>query len=188
MAYAVVKELQRELGDSLRLVFRNMPLANVHPHAEAAAEAAEAVAEQGRFWEMHDLLYENQKDLGDAALARYATQAGADESAFSAAVQGGGPREESSAISKVRCAAVQTARPRSSLTANGTTDRGSWSPSSRTCVRCSTTDSLRVSALVARTSMFECRRHDVVNLTRMHFNCWIQMFKANRRVQKWKKT
>jgi protein-disulfide isomerase len=92
MAYAVVKELQRELGDSLRLVFRNMPLANVHPHAEAAAEAAEAVAEQGRFWEMHDLLYENQRDLGDAALARYATQAGADESAFSAALQGGAPR------------------------------------------------------------------------------------------------
>jgi protein-disulfide isomerase len=93
MAYPIVKELQRELGDSLRLVFRNMPLANVHPHAEAAAEAAEAVAEQGHFWEMHDLLYENQTNLGDVALARYAVQAGADEGAFTAALAGGAPRK-----------------------------------------------------------------------------------------------
>lgn len=92
MAYPIVKELQRELGDSLRLVFRNMPLGNVHPHAEAAAEAAEAVAELGHFWEMHDLLYENQSNLGDAALARYAFAAGADESAFTAALEGGAPR------------------------------------------------------------------------------------------------
>jgi len=94
MAHPIVKELQRELGDSLRLVFRNMPLANVHPHAEAAAEAAEAVAEQGHFWEMHHLLYENQTNLGDAALARYAAQAGADEGAFTAALNGGAPRKK----------------------------------------------------------------------------------------------
>lgn len=92
MAYPIVKELQREFGESLRLVFRNMPLANVHPHAEAAAEAAEAVAEQGHFWEMHDLLYENQTNLGDVALARYAAQAGADEAAFTHALEGGAPR------------------------------------------------------------------------------------------------
>jgi protein-disulfide isomerase len=92
MAHPIVKELQREFGDSLRLVFRNMPLANVHPHAEAAAEAAEAVAELGDFWAMHDLLYENQSNLGDAALARYAVQAGVDERAFSTALQSGAPR------------------------------------------------------------------------------------------------
>ncbi len=92
MAHPIVKELQRELGDSLRLVFRNMPLANVHPHAEAAAEAAEAVGEQGDFWAMHDLLYEHQSDLSDAALVRYAVEAGADESAFESALRGGAPR------------------------------------------------------------------------------------------------
>jgi protein-disulfide isomerase len=91
MAHPIVKELQREFGDSLRLVFRNMPLANVHPHAEAAAEAAEAVGE-GHFWAMHDLLYENQSNLSDAALARYAVEAGADESSFTAALESGGPR------------------------------------------------------------------------------------------------
>lgn len=94
MAYPIVKELQRELGGALRLVFRNMPLANVHPHAEAAAEAAEAVAEQGHFWAMHDLLYENQSNLGDVALGRYAVQAGAEEGAFTAALEGGAPRRK----------------------------------------------------------------------------------------------
>jgi protein-disulfide isomerase len=92
MAHPIVKELQRELGDSLRLVFRNMPLANVHPHAEAAAEAAEAVAQLGHFWEMHDLLYENQTNLGDVALGRYAVQAGAEEGAFDEALKSGAPR------------------------------------------------------------------------------------------------
>jgi protein-disulfide isomerase len=92
MAHPIVKEIQRQFGDSLRLVFRNMPLANVHPHAEAAAEAAEAVAEFGDFWAMHDLLYENQSNLGDVALARYAVQAGVDESAFTTALQSAAPR------------------------------------------------------------------------------------------------
>ena len=53
----------RRFADSMRLVFRNLPLADVHPHAEAAAEMAEAVALQGKFWEIHDALFENQRDL-----------------------------------------------------------------------------------------------------------------------------
>jgi protein-disulfide isomerase len=77
-AYPIVQELQRSFGESLRLVFRNLPLANVHPHAEQAAEAAEAVALQKRFWQMHDLLYEHQDDLADRSLLRYAEAAGAD--------------------------------------------------------------------------------------------------------------
>jgi protein-disulfide isomerase len=77
-AYPIVKELQRLFSDGLRFVFRNMPLANVHPHAEAAAEAAEAVGLQGKFWSMHDLLYENQGDLEERSLLRYAGLAGAD--------------------------------------------------------------------------------------------------------------
>jgi protein-disulfide isomerase len=71
-AYPVVKALQERLGDQLRLVFRNFPLGEAHPHAEHAAEAAEAAAAQGKFWEMHDLLYDNQNALEDEDLARYA--------------------------------------------------------------------------------------------------------------------
>ena len=62
-AYPIVKELQDRLGERLRLVFRNFPITTSHPHAERAAEAAEAAAAQGSFWQMHDVLYENQKRL-----------------------------------------------------------------------------------------------------------------------------
>jgi len=58
-AYPVVKEIQKHLGKRLCFAFRNFPLINSHPHAERAAAAAEAAGAQGRFWEMHDLLYEN---------------------------------------------------------------------------------------------------------------------------------
>ena len=71
-AYSITKALQERLGDQLRFVFRNFPLAEAHPHAEHAAEAAEAAAAQGKFWEMHDLLYENQDALEDEDLVRYA--------------------------------------------------------------------------------------------------------------------
>ena len=71
-AYPVVKALQKRLGDQMRFVFRNFPLAQAHPHAEHAAEAAEAAGAQGKFWEMHDLLYENQDALEDEDLVRYA--------------------------------------------------------------------------------------------------------------------
>jgi protein-disulfide isomerase len=64
----------------------------MHPHAEAAAEMAEAVALQGKFWEMHDALYENQRDLGDAALRRYVEGVGADVAAATKAIADGGPR------------------------------------------------------------------------------------------------
>jgi protein-disulfide isomerase len=69
-AYSVVKEVQKRLRKRLCFAFRNFPLANSHPHAEHAAEAAEAAGAQGRFWEMHDLLYENQSALEDQDLAR----------------------------------------------------------------------------------------------------------------------
>src|SRR5258708_538984 len=77
-AYPVVKAIQERLGERLCFAFRNFPLANSHPHAEHAAEAAEAAGEQGRFWEMHDLLYENQDALEDEDLARYASELGLD--------------------------------------------------------------------------------------------------------------
>jgi protein-disulfide isomerase len=71
-AYPVVKAVQKRLGERLCFAFRNFPLANSHPHAEHAAEAAEAAGAQGRFWEMHDILYENQEALDDESLAEYA--------------------------------------------------------------------------------------------------------------------
>jgi len=71
-AYDAVKQLQNEFGDKVRFVFRNFPIPESHPHAEEAAEAAEAAAEQGKFWEMHDTLYEHQKDLDDEHLMAYA--------------------------------------------------------------------------------------------------------------------
>jgi protein-disulfide isomerase len=81
-AYPIVKEAQSRMGDRLRFVFRNFPISTSHPHAEQAAEAAEAAAIQGRFWQMHDLLYENQKRLDDADLHDYAEQLGLDVDAF----------------------------------------------------------------------------------------------------------
>ncbi len=71
-AYPIVKRIQREFGPQLRFVFRNFPITNAHPYAEWAAETAEAVGAQGKFWEMHDFLYENQASLGnEAVFARY---------------------------------------------------------------------------------------------------------------------
>jgi protein-disulfide isomerase len=64
-AYPIVKKLQQHFGDRLVFIFRNFPLTQIHPWAEAAAEVAEFAAAHGKFWEMHDLLYENQESLGE---------------------------------------------------------------------------------------------------------------------------
>ena len=71
-AYPIVKEIQRRLGPKLRFVFRNFPLGQIHLHAQHAAETAEAAAAQGRFWEMHDALFEHQRALDDRHLVQYA--------------------------------------------------------------------------------------------------------------------
>jgi protein-disulfide isomerase len=78
MAYPIVKSIQRRLEGRLRFAFRNFPLREAHPHAEHAAEAAEAAAAQGKFWEMHNALFEHQKRLEDADLLRYAGELGLD--------------------------------------------------------------------------------------------------------------
>jgi protein-disulfide isomerase len=62
-AYPIVKALQRELGSKLRFVYRNFPIREIHRHAQAAAEAAEAAGAQDRFWAMHDSLFEGQERL-----------------------------------------------------------------------------------------------------------------------------
>jgi protein-disulfide isomerase len=81
-AYPIVKEVQARMGDRLRFVFRNFPITTSHPHAEQAAESAEAAAAQERFWEMHDVLYENQRHLEDEDLRAYAEQVGLDVERF----------------------------------------------------------------------------------------------------------
>ena len=78
MAHPIVKAIRRELGGQLRFVFRNFPLAEMHPHARHAAQAAEAAAEQGKFWEMHDMIFEHRDALEDADLVRYAEMLGLD--------------------------------------------------------------------------------------------------------------
>ncbi|MQA95293.1 MAG: Na+/H+ antiporter NhaA [Streptosporangiales bacterium] len=70
-ANRVLEELRGRYGDRLRVVFRHYPLRDIHPHAGNAALAAEEAADQGKFWEMHDLLYDNQLALTDYDLMRY---------------------------------------------------------------------------------------------------------------------
>jgi protein-disulfide isomerase len=81
-AYPVIARVQQRMGDRLRFVFRQFPIATSHPHAEAAAEASEAAGAQGKFWEMHARLYEHQDALGDADLRRYAEAIGLDLGRF----------------------------------------------------------------------------------------------------------
>jgi formate-nitrite transporter family protein len=71
-----------ERGATFQVVFRYFPLREMHPHAQAAAEAAEAAARQGRFWEMHDVLFRNQLRLESADLRRYAERLGLDLERF----------------------------------------------------------------------------------------------------------
>jgi protein-disulfide isomerase len=81
-AYPIIKEIQARMGERLRFVFRNFPITTSHPHAEQAAEAAEAAASQGRFWQMHDYLYEHQRRLRDEDLHAYAEALGLDVDVF----------------------------------------------------------------------------------------------------------
>jgi protein-disulfide isomerase len=83
-AYVTVKRLRERLGDRVRFEFRHFPLVDRHPHAERAAEAAEAARAQGRFEEMHDQLFEHQAALEDADLAGYAEAIGLDMDRFHA--------------------------------------------------------------------------------------------------------
>lgn len=72
--YGVIKAAQRVMGTGLRFVFRHFPLTDMHAHALRAAEFSEAAATIGKFWEAHDVLYENQAALSDRELMQYAVQ------------------------------------------------------------------------------------------------------------------
>lgn len=75
-AHPIVKRVQKRFGKRMRFVFRNFPLSEMHPHAESAAETAEFASSKYKFWEMHDLLFENQEQLGGALYLNLATELG----------------------------------------------------------------------------------------------------------------
>ncbi len=81
-AYPIVQKLLARMGSTVRFVFRNFPLQEIHPNAQMAAEAAEAAGAQGKFWEMHDRLYEHQKELKQENLIRHAGAIGLDVTRF----------------------------------------------------------------------------------------------------------
>jgi protein-disulfide isomerase len=67
-AHFIVKALQKTFAENMAFVFRNFPLAQIHPHAQLAAEAAEAAGSQGKYWKMHDWLFENQSYLSPESI------------------------------------------------------------------------------------------------------------------------
>ncbi|WP_255155147.1 thioredoxin domain-containing protein [Ferruginibacter sp. HRS2-29] len=81
-AYLVIKKLQEEFGPRLQYVFRHFPLTDTHIFAKPAAIAAEAAALQGRFWEMHNIMYENQSKLNSTGLVNFAQKIGLDVEQF----------------------------------------------------------------------------------------------------------
>lgn len=87
-AFPIVKRLQKHFGKQLRFVFRNFPLEQ-HEYAEPAAETAEFAAEHGKFWEMHDALFEHQPDMDDDLFPELADELGLDAEALSEALQQG---------------------------------------------------------------------------------------------------
>ena len=81
-AYPIVKEIQETFGDQISFAFRNFPLQEAHPFAFPAALAAEAAAVQGKFWEMHDALYDNQHRLAEDIFTELAETIGLDLEKF----------------------------------------------------------------------------------------------------------
>ena len=129
-AYPIIKEVQRRLGSKLRFVFRNFPLGEGHPHAEHAAEAAEGAGGQGRFWEMHDMLYEHQRALDDSHLIGYAATLGLDAKRFEQELQTGAhtARVREDFMSGVRSGVNGTP----TFFINGVRFDGNWDPDTLT--------------------------------------------------------
>ena len=81
-ALTTVHQIQKTYGDSIRMVFKHLPLESIHPQARGAAAAAICAQKEGKFWEMHDLMFENQKALSKSDLTQYAAQLKLDSKAF----------------------------------------------------------------------------------------------------------
>ena len=88
-AFPLIKAIKARLGDQLRVVFRHFPLTMDHPNAQKAAEAAEAAAQQGKFWEMHDLLFENQRRFSQETFIELARKLDIDTDWFRKALDEG---------------------------------------------------------------------------------------------------
>jgi protein-disulfide isomerase len=103
-AHPIVKALQRRLGDTLRFGFRHFPLTAIHEYAESAAEAAEVAGAQGKFWEMHDPLFENQPAPDYESLVRYGEELGLDVERFATELENqiSAPRVREDFISGMR--------------------------------------------------------------------------------------
>ena len=86
-AYPIMKSIQQELGPDLKFVFRNFPLSKIHPHAFSAAVATEAAALQEKFWEMHDIIFENQKTLDAESIFLFAKAIGLNPERFKNDIQ-----------------------------------------------------------------------------------------------------
>src|SRR5215470_16259212 len=80
--FVILRDLQRDIASRMRIVYRHYPLSGVHPHAQQAAEAAEAAGAQGKFWDMHTLLFERQQALTTKDLIRYARELSLDVERF----------------------------------------------------------------------------------------------------------
>ena len=121
-----VAQVRGELSVGFAYAFRNFPLTDIHPHALHAAVAAEAAELQGKFWEMHDLLFQSQRALADDALAAHAKEVGLDEARFYAdfASRTGLPRIEADVASGVRNGVQGTP----SLFINGEPHRDAYDP------------------------------------------------------------
>jgi protein-disulfide isomerase len=81
-AFHAIEQVEQQLGGNMRFAFRHFPLTSIHPHAITAAATAEAAAQQGRFWDMHELLFHRQKALEDGDLRGYAAQLDLDVALF----------------------------------------------------------------------------------------------------------
>ena len=87
-AAPIVNSLRKDFGDRMRFVFRHFPRSEIHPHASVAAHGAEAAGAQGKFWEMHDVLFKHQHDLIDHDITHFALMIGLELYRFSADVSG----------------------------------------------------------------------------------------------------
>lgn len=81
-AYPIIKQLQKKFGENMAFVFRNYPIQELHPYALHVAIAVETASLQGKFWEMHDMIFENQRNLDDQSLVDYARRIGVDTEKF----------------------------------------------------------------------------------------------------------
>jgi protein-disulfide isomerase len=127
-AYPIVHELQERLGQDIRYVFRHFPITTIHPHSQKAAEAAEAAAAQGKFWQMHHLLFSHQQALEEADLLGYAAQTGLDVGRFLHELQAGvyAERVREDFLSGVRSGANATP----TFFIDGLRYDGAWDPES----------------------------------------------------------